>query len=71
MSRKVFSTGISTNDVSQSRLSAESDILLTIFGPAEIPQDETKEIVYQGEFINFQVLFHHKYYASNNTHFLA
>ena len=71
MSRKVASTDNSIEDVSRSSLSDESDILLTTFVPAERTQDKTKEVVYQGEFINLQVLFQHKYYASNNTHFLA
>ena len=55
----------------RSRLSDESDILLTTFGPSQITQYKIKEVVYQGEFINFQILFQHKYYGSNNTHFLA
>ena len=55
----------------RSRLSDESGILLKTFGPSESTQYKIKEVVYQGEFINFQVLFQHKYYASNNTHFLA
>ena len=71
VSRKVARTDNSTKDVSQSRLIDESDILLATFGSAESTQDKTKEVVDQGEFINFQVLFKHKYYASNNTHFLA
>ena len=55
-------TATSTKDIYQSR---------STFVPAEITQDETKEVLYQGEFINFQVLFLHGYYASKNTHFLA
>ena len=42
MIRKVSSTDTSTNYVSQSRLSDKSDIILKIFGPEEINQDETK-----------------------------
>ena len=61
MSRKVARTATSTKDVSQSRLSDELYIPLTTFGPAERYQDETKEVVYQGEFINFQLLFQHRY----------
>ena len=71
MSRKVARTSTSTKDVSQIRLGNELDILLNIFGPKESTQDETKEIFDQGYFTNFQLLFRHKYYASNNTHFLA
>ena len=70
-SQKVARTATSTKDLSQSRLTDESDILLKTFGPSKSNQDKTKEVVYQGEFIVFQVLFQHKYYASNNTHFLA
>ena len=69
ISSKVASTSNSNEYVYQIRLSNESDILLTTFGSLEITQDETKEVVHQGEFINFQSLFQHKYYASNNTHF--
>ena len=71
MSSKVASAATSTRDVSQIRLIGELDILLTTFRPAESTKDETKEVVYQIEFINFQVLFQHKYYSSNNTHFLS
>ena len=53
MSRKLARTDTSTKDVSQSRLSDESDILLTTFRPAESTQDKTKEVVYQGDFISF------------------
>ena len=42
MIRKVSSIDTSTNYVSQSRLSDKSDIILKIFGPEEINQDETK-----------------------------
>ena len=70
MGMKVASTDTSAKDVSQIRLSDDLDILLTTFGPAESTQDETGEVVDQGEFIIFQVLFQNKYYASNNTHFL-
>ena len=70
-SSKVASTVTSSNNVSQSCLSNESDILLKNFGPAEITQDETKKVVDQGEFINFRLLFQNKYYASNNTNFPA
>ena len=42
ISKKVARTDTSTKDVSQSRLSDESDILLTTFGPAESTQDKTK-----------------------------
>ena len=70
-SRKVVRTDTSTQDVYHSRLSDELDILLNKFEPSEITQEKTKQLVYQGEFINFQVMFQHKYYASNNTHFLA
>ena len=62
MSNKVDRTANSINDVSQIR---------STFGPAESTQDETKEVLDQGEFIIFQVLFLHKYYSSNSTHFLA
>ena len=41
-SSKVARTDTSTNDVSQSRLSDESDIILTKFGPEESTQDENK-----------------------------
>ena len=41
----------------------------TTFGPAESTQDEIKEVIYQGEFINFKILSRHNYYASNNTDF--
>ena len=71
MTRKVARTDTSTNDVSQIRLSDELDILLKKFGPEESTQYETKEVVYQGDFINDQLLFQHKYYDSNNTHFPA
>ena len=71
MSRKVARTATSTKDVSQSRLGNALDIPLKVFGPKESTQDETKEIFDQGYFTNFQLLFRHKYYASNNTHFLA
>ena len=46
-------TDTSTKDVSKIRLSDESDILLTTFGTSQITQDKIKEVVYQGEFINF------------------
>ena len=69
ISRKVESTATSTKDVFQIRLSDELDILLKTLGPAEITQEKTKEVVYQGEFINFKVLFQNKQYAYNNTHF--
>ena len=71
ISRKSVRTDTSTKDVSQSRLRNGSDMLLKTLGPAEITQEKTKEVVYQGEFINFKVLFQNKQYASNNTHFLA
>ena len=71
MSRKVSRTVNSAKDVSQRRLSDEWDILLTTFGTEESTHEKTKEVLYQGEFINFQVLFQHNYYASNNTLFLA
>ena len=54
MSRKVARTSNSTNDVYQGPLSDEWDILLTTFGPEESTHDKTKEVVYPGEFINFQ-----------------
>ena len=60
MSRKGERTYTSTKDVSQSRLRDESDILLTTFRLAESNKDETQELVYQGEFINFQLLFQNK-----------
>ena len=62
MSNKVDRTANSINDVSQSR---------STFVPEESTQEKTKEVVDQGEFNIFQVLFLHKYYASNNTYFLA
>ena len=68
MSSRVSRTATSTNDVSQSRLSNYLDILLTTFRPSESTQDETKEVVDQGDFINFQTELHNKYYTSNNTH---
>ena len=71
MSRKVARTATSTKDVSQIRLSDKSYTILTTFGPSEINHDKTEKVVYQGEFINIKVLFQHKYYASNNTHFLV
>ena len=71
MSRKAERTDTSTKDVSQSRLRNGLDMLLKTLGPAEITQEKTKEVVYQGEFINFKVLFQNKQYAYNNTHFLA
>ena len=71
MSRKVARTATSNKDVSQSRLSCESDILLAAFITAESAQEKTKGVVYQGEFIHFQLLIQHKYYANNNTHFIA
>ena len=71
MSMKVAMTDTSAKDVSQILLSYELDILLIVFGPAKSTQYETKEVVYQGEFINLQVLFQNKYYASNNTYFIA
>ena len=43
-SRKVSMTSTSTNYISQSRSSNESYILLTIFGPEESTQDESKEV---------------------------
>ena len=61
MSRKGASTATSTKDVSQIRLSDESYIPLTTFVLAERNQDETKEVVYQYEFINFKLMFQHKY----------
>ena len=60
MSRKGERTYTSTKDFSQSRLRDESDILLTTFRLAESNKDETQELVYQGEFINFQLLFQNK-----------
>ena len=71
MSRKVARTATLTKDISQIRLSDELDILLATFGPSEITQDETKEVLYQDEFTIFQGLFQNKYHASNNTHFLS
>ena len=71
MSSKVARTYPSTKDVSKIRSSDELNIMLTTFGPSESTQYKTKSVVYQGEFINFQVLFQHKHYAYNNTHFLA
>ena len=71
MSRRLARTATLTKDVSQSRLRDESDILFTTSGKAESTQEKTKELLYQSKFINFQLLLHHKYYASNNTHFLA
>ena len=68
MSSRVSRTATSTNDVSQSRLSNYLDILLTTFRPSESTQDETKEVVDQGDFINFQTELHNKYYTYNNTH---
>ena len=62
MSRKLARTTTSIKDGSQIR---------STFGSAESTHDKTKEVVYSGEFINFQVMFLHKYYASNNTLFLA
>ena len=56
-SSKVASTVTSSNNVSQSCLSNESDILLTKFGPGKSTQDEAKDVVDLGEFINFQSLF--------------
>ena len=61
MSRKVARTSTSTKDVSQIRLSDESYIPLTTFVLAERNQDETKEVLYQYEFINFKLMFQHKY----------
>ena len=69
MSSKVSRTVTSTKCVSQRCLSDEWDILLTNFEPVERTQEKTKYLVYQCEFINFQALFQHKYYSSNNTHF--
>ena len=71
MIRKEARTTTSTRNVSQSRLSDESDILLKIFETTESTHDKTEGVVHQGEFINFQVLFQHKYYTSNYPHFLA
>ena len=71
MSRKVARTATLTKDISQIRLSDELDILLATFGPSEITQDETKEVLDQDEFTIFQGLFQNKYHASNNTHFLS
>ena len=61
MGRKVARTTTSTKDVPRIRLSDELYIILTTFGLAERNQDETKEVVYQDEFINFQLLFQHRY----------
>ena len=69
MSSKVARTATSNKDVSKICLINESDILLKTFGPAEINQDEIKELVHQDEFINSQLLFRNNYYASNNMHF--
>ena len=44
ISIKVAGTATLTNYLSQIRLSNESDILLTTFGPAEITQDEIKDV---------------------------
>ena len=71
MISKVSNTATSTKDVSQSRLSNESDILLITFGPSERTQYQNKKVLDQGEFINFQLLFRHKYYASYHMHYLA
>ena len=57
MSRKVARTSTLTKNVSQRGLSNESDILLTKFGPGKSTQDEAKDVVDLGEFINFQSLF--------------
>ena len=57
MSIKVGRTSTSTKDVSQSRLGNEQDRFLIKFGPEESTQDKTKEVVYQGEFTNFKLLF--------------
>ena len=69
VSSKVARNTTSTKDVSQSRLGNELDRLLIKIGPAEITQDQTKEVFDKGESINFQFLFQHTYYASNNTNF--
>ena len=61
LSRKVARTDTSTKGVSQIRLSNESGILLKCFGPAEINQDETKEVLHQGKLINLESMFQHKY----------
>ena len=61
MIRKVARTATSTKDSPQSLLSDESDILLTTFGISESNQDETKEVVYQGEFVNLKLRSQHKY----------
>ena len=42
ISRKVARTDTSTKDVSQSRLSDGSGILLTTFGPSEITREKPK-----------------------------
>ena len=61
MSRNVSRTATTTKDVSQWYLSDESYVLFTAFEPAETTQEETKELLYQGEFINYQLLLQHKY----------
>ena len=71
MSRKVARTDTSTHGVSQISFSYEWDVLLTTFVTSESIQDQTKEVVYQGDFIHFQLLFQHKYEASKNTPFLT
>ena len=66
---KVSRTSTTTKDVSQIHLSNEYDILLTTFRPVKINQGETKEVVYQGKFINFKLPFQNNYFASNNKNF--
>ena len=44
MVKKVKRTATSTKNVFQSRSSNESNMLSTTFGPAEINQDESKEV---------------------------
>ena len=71
MIRKVAITSNSTKYFSQGCSCNESEILSTTFGTEEITQDEIKELVGQGEFINFEILFQHNYYAYINTKFQA
>ena len=69
MISKSARTSNSTNYISYNHLGNELDRLLIKFGPSESTHNETKDVVDQHEFINFQILFQHNYYASNNKNF--
>ena len=71
MSNELSITSTSAKDVSQIRVCDESYVFSTYFGPVEITQDEIKQVVEEGEFINFKILFLHNYYAYKNTKFPA